>query len=340
MSAQNDGPDPHRARAVEGVDRLRSIYRGDSPFTSVYLAAPGDQPGNWPPGWRDLRVDLEQQGASPAALDAIDARLGLPRPEDMLGTAVISDRDGSAVVVDHAHEPPRHDFGMVDTLPYVAPLLEWQQQRVPHVVATVDGAGADIAVFRPELPGALETLIGEPDQMAEAIAAEVGSSSPRLLLVTGERDAARTLGASLAGRLPRTCRLVVDTDVDDVDELADVAVRYVSDAAARDTVALLREFRQSAGRGDAVDGVRDTIDEVGRGTADLLLIHDDPADQRRIWVGEEPDAIGHGRATATPVQARLVDALIRSAVLQGIAVHIIPTTGRTGPRDDTAAIRR
>ena len=136
-STIGDGPDPIRA-----VDRLRSIYRNDGPFATVYLAATESAHQ----AWAAVRPDLIEQGAGDQAMRAIEARIALPAPEHTAGHCVIAAADGTTIV-DHAADPPHYDLAFVDTLPYAAPLLEWDQRRVAHVVVTVGDDGADITSF-------------------------------------------------------------------------------------------------------------------------------------------------------------------------------------------------
>lgn len=329
-------------------DLVNLIYRHPGPYTSVYMAhaaahAADVLPGSHDPAatrWQELRLDLEMAGAPDAALAAIEARLALPAPEHTAAVAVLAAADGTTVV-DHGMEPPRHDYAIVDTLPYVSPLLEWHQRRVAHLVVTTDAHSTDVASFGVQHDAHHERLHGLPLSHVDTIAERAATVVAELVIVTGPPAISSQLAARLREQLPRQCRVAAEPDPDlTPDELAEHAVRLVSDAAARTTVGLLRELR-NAPDGRAVDGTSDTIDALRRGTVDVLVIHDDPNDQRRVWIGDDPRDLfldvpsrSHGR------HARLVDAAIRSAILQGARVHIIPSTGRTGPADDTAALTR
>ena len=326
-----DGPDPIRA-----VDRLRSIYRSNGPFATVYLAA-ADSPHD---AWSVVRPDLIEQGAGEQEIRAIEARLGLPAPEHTAGHCVIAAADGTTIV-DHSADPPHYDLAFVDTLPYAAPLLEWDQRRVAHVVVTVGSDGADITSFdvnhRTELtvhsdapagPGPAHGLADAVVQACEAITA-------RLVVVNGDETSIGPVAEALVTRLPATCRVVTE-NLADVEDLVEAVVRHVSDTVARTTVEHLRDHRFLRTHEAAVDGVGDTTAALVTGAAERILIHDDPADQRRLWVGPGPADLSLTPVTGF-VQARLNDAIIRSAVLQNVEVYIIPSTGETGPAEDTAA---
>ena len=341
-SPDNDpAPLPDLPEPPTAIDRLLTIYPKPGPFTTVYLSTVDTDPAGTSlhERWADLRARLAADGAPDAALEAIDARLALPFPEDSGGLVVIAASDGSTVV-DHGQEPPRHDLAVVDRLPYAAPLLEWDQRRLAHLLVTVDRGGADVAMFGLDHYTRLEHLDREavdrsalPGRIGEAAAA----IRAELVVLSGDPSHTGWLADALASVLPIHCRVVVEPAHDDIDELVDAAVRHLSDEVARETVRDLRELRFLDAHDGAVEGRDDTLRALRDGTADRLLIHDDPNDQERVWIGTKPTDLSMEQRTGFE-QARLVDALIRSAVLQGVPVRIIPSTGRTGPEDDTAAM--
>jgi hypothetical protein len=338
-------PNPNHLSAppVTVVDRLRTIYRNPGPFTSVYIQTRpllNDAGEDLERRWQSLRLDLDAQGASREILDAVEARLRLPRPEDTSAIGVIAAANASTIV-DHALEPPRVDYARVDTLPYTSPLLEWEQRRIPHLVVTIDDSGADIVVFGVDHRTALfsTTLIGDADELANDVADQVAKIGARLIVVAGDPIRRRHLVDELVAVVPPRCRVVVD-ESRDVDDLADSTVRQVSDTAARATVELLREHRYLMSHGSAVEGTAATIETLSDGRCDVLLIHDDPGDDRRVWIGDDPRIMSVEPRQGLDRRARLVDAAIRSAVAQDAVIHVIPSTGSEGPEDDIAALIR
>lgn len=345
MPRRTRQPDTRTPRTITATQRLTTAYGHPGPYTTVYLGTRPLLPGNDADTfrrWEVLRQDLEVQGAPRPALDAIEARLGLPAPDDAAAIAVIAAADG-ATVVDHGLEPPRLDVGVVDTLPYAAPMLEWHQRRVPHLVVTLHEDGADVAVFGLDHYQRLETIDSGDHPMSDeelvvAVADLATAITTELVVVAGHPDDTTNIADRLRRQVQLSCRVVTEPLTLDTDDLADATVRHVSDVAARTTVRYLRERRFLATHGAAVDGVARTLDALATGTADLLLIHDDPRDQRRCWIGTEPRQLSLTDDSVHRYEARLVDAAIRSAVLQDIPVHIIPATGPGGPEDDTAAL--
>jgi len=302
----------------------------------VYLAAE-DSPHE---AWSTVRPDLIEQGATEEAVRAIEARLGLPAPEHTAGHCVIAAADGTTIV-DHATDPPHDDLAFVDTRPYAARLLEWDQRRVAHVVVTVGDNGADITSF--DVNHRTETTVhsdevagpGPAHGPADAVAHACEAISARLVVVAGDEGLTGAVSEALVARLPVTCRVVTES-VDSLDDLVDLVVRHVADTVARTTVEQLRDHRFLRTHEAAVDGVNDTIAALAAGAAERVLMPDDPNDQRRLWIGAGPTDLSLTQV-GNFVQARLSDAIIRSAVLQGADIYIIPSTGETGPDDDTAA---
>ena len=315
------------------VERLRSLYRADGPFVSVYVA--GATHNEMHEAWERVKPGLVDAGAPDNAIQAIDARISLGAPPYTAGHCVIAAADGTTVV-DHGAEPPIHDLGVVDTLPYSAPLLEWDQRRVAHVVAVFADDEVDITSFSADHRVESITAPTDPTELAAAVVAEVGKVDAELVVLVGGPARTQELSDHLVTALPIECRLVA-TDIDEVSDLASTVVRMVSDHIARTTVGNLRDFRFLRSHDEAVDGIEDSIAAVRTGSADKILVHDDPQDQRRVWVGSQPADLSLDMIEGH-IQARMVDALIRSAILQGIDIYVIPTTGNNGPEDHTAAL--
>ena len=325
--------------APTASDQVRTLLLHAGPYTSVYLAS---RPLMRHAGadlarrWTALKTDLDSLGAPPAALAAIEARLHQPMPEDTAAVAVIAAADGASIV-DHALEPPRRDFGTVETLPYLAPLFEWEQRRIPHVTVSAVPGGADVVTFTGDLTADLNTISGPRDVIAAAVGRQAAGVGARVVVVGGD-DRADDLADAIRLRVQPSTR--VEHEPGGVDEFAEATVRHVADAGARDTVGWLRELRFERAHDDVVDGTADVVAAVDAGEVGTLLIHDDPDDHRRVWIGPDATSLsiqpGPGRAR----DARLVDAAICATVLNGGTVHIVPSTGPSGPKDDAALVRR
>jgi len=327
---------------VTATDKLNTIFNHKGPYVSVYLATLPllpDGSKNFYESWKDIRSNLESNGAPLPAINAIEARVSLPVPDDAGGICVIAASDG-ATVVDYGMEPPKSDVGVVDTLPYSAPLLEWQQRRVPHLVVTVDDAGADVITFGLENYTSIDKYSGSALELLEPIASHVNALDAKLIVLAGSPKLIKELADRLVTKVPVNCRIVTDSADKSVEDLSQATVRYVSDTVARTTVNYLSEQQFLSEHDAAVDGTNATVKAVGEGSAEVLLIHDNPTDQRRLWLGELPYDLSLEERPGYKHQARIIDALIASAVLQDINIRIIPSTGSQGPDEDIAALTR
>jgi peptide subunit release factor 1 (eRF1) len=125
------------------------------------------------------------------------------------------------------------------------------------------------------------------------------------------------------------------------DAIADDTVRAVATVVARDTAALLAKFREEVGQHDrAADGPGPVLEALARGQVEVLLVHDDPDDNRTAWFGPEPLHVGARRdvveamGVAAPTEGRLVDVALRAALGSGAGIRIVPDSrqldGRVG----------
>lgn len=325
--------------APTASDQVRTLLLHAGPYTSVYLATrpmmrhAGDDLAR---RWAALKIDLESVGSPPAALAAIEARLLQPMPEDTAAIAVIAAADGASII-DHALEPPRRDFGTVETLPYLAPLFEWEQRRIPHVTVSAVPGGADVVTFTGDLAADLTTISGPSDVIAAEVSRQAAGVGARVIVVGGH-DGADDLTKAI--RLAAEPTIRVEHEAGTVDEFAEATVRHVADAGARDTVGWLRELRFERAHDDLIDGTADVVDAIGNGEVGTLLIHDDPDDHRRVWIGPAATSLSIEPDPLLTRDARLVDAAICATVINGGTVHIVPSTGPNGPEDDAALVRR
>ncbi len=326
---------------LSGLDRLGLISASPGPYTTVLLqtrplARNGDD--NTARRWAELRAQLIERGAPTVALDAIDARLTLPAPDGTAAVGVIAAADGHTVV-DWALEPPRRDFAVVDSLPYAAPFIEWDQRRVPHLVVVADDSGVDIVEFRADHRTTVDAVDGSVDEALVEIRRRVQSIDCRLVVVSGAKHVASSVADGLVPLVAPRCNVVLEHD-DSPDELAETTVRHVEDSVASETVGLLREYRFLAEHDAAVDGAADVIDALRAARRGVLLIHDDPTDARRVWVGPNPTDLSITAVPGWTATARFVDAAIFAAIAGGIAVRVIPSTGERGPDDGAAVLWR
>src|SRR4051794_15580584 len=125
-----------------------ALTRRPGPFLTVYLTTDAEIDNAQQRSeqrWKTIRADLAQQGAPDERVAMIDPLVGDAHLHGQCLIVVIAG-DGT-VHVEHQPDVPKADLGRWGPLPVLAPLLEWHQQTVPHVVALADRRGADLLVF-------------------------------------------------------------------------------------------------------------------------------------------------------------------------------------------------
>ena len=332
---------PNRGVVISQT-RLASLYERRGPFATVILgvdAGTDDVVEQLLERWRPLRADLEAQGAGPRLLSSIEWRLSQPRPARTRALMVMGAQDGTCVVDYDVYRPPA-DRATFAPLPEAGPLLEWQQRKIATLVVVLDDQQSHIAGYAIAELSRRYPVPSDPIALARAIARLQEAVDARLVVVVGPEPTAAELAARLATSLPPQCRVVADQPAPTIDDLAMQTLNQVGICEAGITLGFLREQRFLAAHGEAVDGTERTIACLAEGRAGALLIHHRPSDRRTAWIGTRATDLSLRPTDDTPTRVRLTDALIRSAVLQGVAVRIVPALGPSGPEDDVAAVTR
>jgi hypothetical protein len=355
---------------------LVELAHASGPFATVYLTTEAEIENAAPRSelrWKALREHLTNEGAATDVLAAIDPSVvNAHRFGQCL--AVVANTTG-VVHVEHHQEPPKRDLGRWSPLPSLAPLIEWRQSSPPHVVVLADRRGADLFVFRPgaadghrEAGGASDPLTRSApggwsqrryqqraentwernaDDVAKELARLVDESAARVVIAAGDVRALQLLQEALPDEITSILELVDGGRSPDgsLGSIADDVVRLVATVAARDTVAIVEKFREERGQADrAAEGPAATLAALAASQVEVLLVHDDPADQRQAWFGEEPGQLAlnpddvRELGARMPQAARLPDVAIWAALRTGAGVRIVPQAG--GPGDGIGAILR
>ena len=321
-------------------DLLIHVYHAAGPYLTVMTPC-GELAETHPSEtFAQHRPDLEALGAHRRALDAVAARLALPTPSDAGGQIVIAAADGTTAA-DYGSEAPEIQTASVDSLPYAAPLLEWEQWRVPHMVVLTRGFAGDIVVFAPGEHGMPhEVSMADPhddglnfDAIVAACRGLALAHDVRLVAIAGDPSSRGAVADRLADALPVTALVRTLESSPEADTLGDEVVRLVADHVARATVDVLREFRFLLMNGLAAQGAEATLVALASGAAGRLIVHDAPEDPRRAFWASDPRAVSIEQ-TGAMSSGRLVDVAIRSALLQQMEVRIVPSTGDTGPAEN------
>jgi hypothetical protein len=366
---------PHDARA--GRDLVDLVHEL-GPFLTVVLTtepAIENAAQRSKLRWRGLRSELAERGAPDGVLAMIDPIVADAHTQGRT-LVVVANRD-AVLHVEHGddpEDPDDHADGWWDELPRLLPILSLRRAEIPHVVVLIDRSGADLVGARLEAPEVREEVEPETEPMArshpggwsqrrfqqraensweqgagevaEEVVKLVDRVDPSVVIVAGDVRAVGFLREALPEEIDARVRGIEGgrprgpgQDVPD-----DVRV-VVRDAVREEDERVLSRFEEEIGQGDlAVQGVHGTVAALAKGQAEVLLVRDDRDDDRRVWIGPEPTALGLRReeleasGVDEPREARLVDALVRAAL--GTSAAIRPLPGDRGPEDGVGALLR
>lgn len=288
-------------------------------------------------------------------------------------------KDGQVLATISAPGATWTDTAACRALAHVTPLVAWAQQRPPYVVAVIDRAGADIEVS-PGAGGAsvVSTVEGPDDEIewndasgllsqgraerraedswrhnagavAEQVRAALERVRARVLVVSGDVRAVRLLRERLPEWVHRsvTVEQIKGSRSPDGSQRgrADAVVRAIHNAAARDLDQLWGTFgEQRSPGGMAVEGEHATLAALAEGRVGTLMVRPRDADGRTAWFGAGPtDVQPIDQPAPEWTDARLgplVDVAVRSALLTGAQVRVIPPEAEDGPAEGIAGLCR
>lgn len=354
------------------MTELNDLITCDGPTASVVMSAPSaiaNAAERFEAHWQRARKQLASSAVDAADLQRLDQTVsGLHHGEG--SSVVLIQCPGAETFVEFLDDEVSNDVVVVDTLPRLGVLLESRQRSIPHVMVIADRAGADILaidggslVTALDVEGSTEFIHrGHPGgfsqrryqqraenlwesnaaQTAEAVAKVARDLRARLVAVAGDVRAV----AFLKEHLPKDVAAITHELTGQSDDLiAAETVRATADVVARETVEVIRAHRDACGTGKGADGAPQTTDALSIGRVATLLIHDDPADDRRglldlagTWCAPRPTASDEPPPDSEVTEARLVDIAIRSALRSDSEVRFVPRHG--GPAEGLGAILR
>lgn len=351
---------------------LNDLIKCDGPTASVVMSAPSaiaNAAQRFDAHWKRAHKQLASSAMDPADLRRLDETVAeLHHGEG--SSVVLIQCPGADTFVEFLDDEVGNDLVAVDTLPRLGAILESRQRSIAHVMVIADRAGADIlAIDGGSLVTALD-VEGETEfihrghpggfsqrryqqraenlwesnavQTAEAVTEVARNSRARLVAVAGDVRAI----AFLNEHLPKDIAAITHELAGQSDDLiATETVRLTADVAARDTREVIRAHRDACGTGRGADGAPQTTDALSIGRVATLLIHDDPADDRRglidlagTWCASRGIDVGEPPPDAEVTEARLVDIAIRAALRSDAEVRFVPRHG--GPTEGIGAILR
>lgn len=328
---------PRRRPRAEVRQALAELARGRPPFVSVYLdISPGELRAT-----AGHRLETAQLGLDAATSEQHQVLSDLaaaqdPADDDACLVALV-DADGRALVRTYP-VPPRWDVVAVANLPYLGPILQAEQGLTHHLVAVVEGGEVEVlAVPRHGDPVVSRSEAVDGFALAAVLRDACLASRTRLLVLAAPAADLDRLAEQVRAHVPVETEVeAVATDDLDEDALSTAVHRITATHAARVTVELLRLWRFHHSQGEAVTGAADSLAALNTGRAALVLLHDDPNDGRGAWFTVDSAlAVPGGAPTVDPatlepgggelLSARFTDVAVRSALLQGCPVEIVPT---------------
>lgn len=346
-------------------DRLATVYDHSGPFVTVYLdATRSTESGEREVGlrWRAARAALEQQGADPSALAALDARIdadvGTPGRHGLVLVAA----EGLVCLADTLHRAPASSSGTVSALPHLMPYLAQRATEVPHVVVVTDRTGADILAVGADGATTTRTVEGQAQHpvhrtgrddwserhfqlrventwqanardVAAAVSRVATETAARLVVVAGDVRARHLVADDLASALNAGVALAV---VDEggraagasADALEAVVHHEVLRVAWRQRHEVLEHLNQNLGRGEyAVAGANEVAQALRMAQVDTVVLSDDPSSTLRAWIGAAPSEFGlaGSESEGEPVEHDRYDAaLVRAVIATGAKLLITP----------------
>jgi hypothetical protein len=356
---------------------IARLFEASGPFTSIYLAThgEGEQAAEQVAlRWKNLRGQLADRGAREATLAAVDP---LVEGNHTAGAtlAVIAGADGILLSTSLPEPPGRPDaVARHGPLPDVLPLLASAQSRLPHVAVLTDRTGAEIAarvadsertehvegtvaphIHKPQAGGwsqpryhhrAEALWESNAGTVADALTRVVDQVRPRFVAAAGDVRALQLLREQAPKRV-RTRMRVVGGEYASLAAVFRAAEELLAETVATDAEALLGRFAEERGQGDrAVEGAAATLQALGRGQIETLLVAADPDDERTAWFGRAPTEAAAERGAlaamgvAAAVEGRLVDVAVRAALGTGAAVHVLDPDRQGAPHDGLAGLLR
>lgn len=358
-------------------ERFRPLLTSHGPFGSVYFEDSHDTEdarAQVELKWRDLREQLERQGAEPALTRSIEQAVVTTYPSVGRGArAVVASADG--VLVNEHLDEPTGAVVRVSPLPYIVPVVEHGVEHPSYVVVAVDHAGGDITVHREgtvvtdtvegegypvhKAAGAETPGFGDPQPRAEEarqqnvravanrLTSVVDDAAPEAVFVVGEVRSRADLVAELPERVAcRAVQLHVGARHSGFD---DAALRDAIDqefqrrrVAANDEAA--QRFQAEIGRGSglATEGLAGVTAALRAGAVETLIIGDlgdatVVADDELATIAPNPNVLSELGAAPTQV-LRADEALPMVAITTG--ANLVRIDERIAPADGIAAILR
>jgi hypothetical protein len=310
--------------------------------------------------WRALREALAAAGAPEAVLESIDPLIGDAHLEGN-GFTIVANGDG-VLLAEHHPGPPWREEARWASLPSLVPLLAHRQAAPPVVAVVADRRGADLVAFHPgtaeqthyqagggedplarSQPGgwsqrryqqrAENTWEHNAKDVAEEVTRLAEGMQARLVVAAGDVRALQLLQDALPQQWVDVLRVMDGGRSEDgsLERLTDEIRPFVVEVVDEDNARILEKFREERGQRDrAVEVAAATLAALAKAQVEVLLVSDDPDDDRSAWFGPEATAVALrredlvGLGVDAPLEGRLVDVAVRATLGTGAGVRVVP----------------
>lgn len=328
--------------------------------------------------WRSLVDELASAGTPEIVLEAARARLDA-QDTSPASVVLFIDGRGEVLheeVVPTATLPDRAVFAAPADL---RPLLSWQHANPAHLVVAVDRTGADISSSRGRgAPTYTRTVVGPDDAIehpatggwaglaqsriqhraedswqhnmaavADAVVAEASAVEAEVVVLVGDVRAVQMLEDHLPTERPWVVRRIAGGRSADGSQLtrANAVAEALAEAALEQQNWVLHQFAEQRMYGGlAVEGERQTLAALAEDRVAVLIVSDRLTSES-AWFGAEGTAVFSDSETAklsgTFVRVgSLFDVAVRSALLTGARVRVVPDDADGLPADGIGALCR
>ena len=360
------------------VADLAPVYLAEGPFVTVVLATESrteDAAEQLRVRWGNVLRELEGLGVDEATRDALTAARG---DHALGGTRLLVAAQGRVHLAVSLPEPPTAESVRLDPLPHLGLLVDHLSMQQTYVVAQVDRTGADVHVHGElAVPDAAYTVEGSrqhhltkvggggyaharmqrraeqnwqfnAEEIVSVLDGAAREVSADLVVLTGDETMTAELERRLPERLvPVTVRVPGGRQPDgSTDTVADHVVDAVTQRFRSQREAFIDKFRQEVGQEDkGATGVDDTVRALRRAQVDVLVLSA-AVPERTAWFGPQAAHLALDRqevvdmGVAEPVEAPLVDVLLRAAVATDASVAFFAADDPSTPAEGVGALLR
>lgn len=343
---------------------LETYHNAGSELATIYLPSPSateDAEQRLEIRRKNALSQLAETSASPALIQSATSALEQLSHDDGYAHVVIV--NGSTTVLSQQlHRPVSRVAVHLGRVPALIPLLAATQSDGDHLAVLLDRAGADVLrrsgvadpIDSTEVDGSDSRLHrGHPggwsqrrfQQIAEnawennarEVVDQIRADHPEIDMIICGGDA-RAVGF-FAKHLPARFEVhqVDGSRHADQDAFLDAADVVLRDRAAKDTVAVLDEWRSKSANGLGSTG-REVLDLLTRGRVEQLLVVDDTWNQDRPTTSFDFELRAHVPHDSSATSAAVTDGAIALALATDAVVTVVPE--HPDIEDGLAAIHR